>query len=85
MARVLAPGGRVVFAEPSGDSLLARIADRLLRRLDASHVRLYRSGELRALVSAAGFIEVNVRPLGSRGYVIVDGRRPTGSEPRLHV
>jgi ubiquinone/menaquinone biosynthesis C-methylase UbiE len=77
MARVLAPGGRVVLAEPSGDILLSRIADRLLRRFDASHVRLYRSGELRALVNAAGFIEVNVRPLGSRGYVIVDGRRPT--------
>ena len=62
MARVLVPGGRLVIAEPDADLVLVRIADRALRRLDRSHGRIYRSGELAALARAAGFDDVASSP-----------------------
>jgi ubiquinone/menaquinone biosynthesis C-methylase UbiE len=77
MARVLAPGGRLVLADGTSDRPVARIADRPLRRFDHSHVRLYRSAELVDLVRAAGFEEIGLRRLWDGGYAIVDARRRT--------
>lgn len=79
MARVLAPGGRAVIADGTSDRLLARVADRILRRLDQSHIRLYRSEELVELLTEAGFEGVAVRGLWDGGYAIVSGRRADGS------
>lgn len=76
LARVLAPSGRLALADPSADLLLVRVADGVLRRFDRSHVRLYRSGELVDLVTAAGFSSVGCRMLDSRGYVLISARRP---------
>ncbi len=73
MARVLVPGGRLAIAEPDADLALVRIADRVLRRVDRSHVRIYRSAELTALARAAGFDDAASSPLGSRGYLLVSG------------
>jgi SAM-dependent methyltransferase len=75
MARVLAADGRLVIADPTADRLSARIANRLLRRFDRGHFRLYRSDELVERVSAAGFDDVAVRRLWGGGYMIVSGRR----------
>jgi ubiquinone/menaquinone biosynthesis C-methylase UbiE len=75
MARVLATGGRLVIAEPNADLFAVRVADRLLRRLDRSHVGIYRSRELATLAHAAGLEDVMTRPLGDRGYLILAGRR----------
>jgi ubiquinone/menaquinone biosynthesis C-methylase UbiE len=75
MARVLTCGGRLVIAEPNADLALVRIADRVLRRVDRSHVRLYRGAELAALACAAGFDDAATRPLGIRGYLLLSGHR----------
>ena len=75
MARVLAPGGRFVLGDGTADRALARIADRLLRRVDRSHVRLYRSEELVDAMRTAGFEEIGVRSLWDGGYAIVSARR----------
>jgi ubiquinone/menaquinone biosynthesis C-methylase UbiE len=75
MARVLVRGGRLVIAEPDADLALVRIADRLLRRVDRSHVSLYRGAELAALARAAGFDDATTRPLGKRGYLLLSGHR----------
>jgi ubiquinone/menaquinone biosynthesis C-methylase UbiE len=75
MARVLARGGRLVIAEPDADLALVRIADRVLRRVDRSHVRLYRGAELAALARAAGFDDAATSPLVSRGYLLLSGHR----------
>ena len=45
MARVLAPGGRLVIGDGSADRPEARFVDWFLRRFDRSHVKLYRSTE----------------------------------------
>jgi ubiquinone/menaquinone biosynthesis C-methylase UbiE len=79
MARVLAPGGRVAIADGTGDTMLARIADRFLRRFDRSHIRLYRSAELEAFLAAAGFADTESRQLWDGGYAIVTGRKPAAA------
>lgn len=75
MARVLVPGGRLVIAEPSADLSAVRLADRLLRRLDRGHVRLYRSGELLELLRGAGFEALAAGRLPSAGYMLLSARR----------
>ena len=78
MARVLTAGGRLVLADGTGDRLPARIADRILRRFDRSHVHLYRREELEKLIRAAGFDEISVDSLWDGGYAIVKARRSGG-------
>ena len=76
MARVLDRDGRVVIADGARDLLTARIADAILRRIDRSHVRLYRSDELTAFLRDAGFSDLDVSTLYGGGYAIVRGRLP---------
>jgi ubiquinone/menaquinone biosynthesis C-methylase UbiE len=70
MARVLDPGGRLVIGDPSGDRLLTRIADRVLRVLEPGHVHMYRPDELGEILYRTGFVSVRVRCLYSGGYAI---------------
>jgi SAM-dependent methyltransferase len=74
MARVLRPSGRVVIADPNGDLRAVRIADRVLHRLDASHIHLYRSAELEDLAKSAGFADVAITP-AARGYLLLSASR----------
>ena len=77
MARVLDLDGRIVIADGTADRLAARVADALLRRIDRSHIRLYRSNELAAMLRNAGFADISVSTLYDRGYAIVSGRLAT--------
>jgi ubiquinone/menaquinone biosynthesis C-methylase UbiE len=76
MERVLAPGGRIVIGDGSGDRREVRMVDWFLRRFDRSHVKLYRSRELADLLYGAGFRGVGVRRLLSGGYAIVRAGKP---------
>jgi len=76
---VLASGGRLVIADGTSDLRIARLADRLLRRLDRSHVRLYRTHELVELVQRAGFSDVTTRHVWDGGYAILTARRVTAT------
>ena len=58
--RVLRSGGRVVITDWCGDSLLTRLRDRALRRLEPAHGRVWRSVELAALLADAGFTDVRI-------------------------
>jgi ubiquinone/menaquinone biosynthesis C-methylase UbiE len=73
MARVLAPGGRLVIGDACADLAMARIADRFLRRFEPGHVRLYRSGELGSFLYGAGLTRVSLRRLSDGGFAIVRG------------
>ena len=73
MARVLAPGGRLVIGDACADLATARIADRFLRLLEPGHVRLYRSAELGSFLRGAGLTQVMLRKLANGGFAIVRG------------
>ena len=64
-----------MIADGTADRLAARVVDALLRRLDRSHIRLYRSNELAAMLRTAGFADISVSTLYDGGYAIVSGRR----------
>jgi ubiquinone/menaquinone biosynthesis C-methylase UbiE len=75
MARVLGHGGRVVVADAVTDRRIVRLADRVLRRAQRSHVGLRRTGELEALMLGAGFEQPRTRLLMDRVYAIVSATR----------
>jgi len=71
MARVLAPGGRLVIGDACGDLLTARMADVFLRRFEPGHIRLYRSRELGDLLYGAGLTRVEHRRLMNGGLAVL--------------
>ena len=73
MARLLAPGGRLVIGDASADETMARIADFFLRRLEPGHDRLYRLTELGGFLHAAGLSNVTAKRLSGGGQAIVRG------------
>jgi ubiquinone/menaquinone biosynthesis C-methylase UbiE len=75
MARVLAPGGRVVIADAATDRRIVWLADRLLRRLQHSHVGLRRAGGLESLLLGAGFDQPHTRWLMDGVYAVVSAVR----------
>jgi SAM-dependent methyltransferase len=76
MARVLLPGGRVVIADPAADRIIVRVVDRILRVLQPSHAGCHRAGGIEQMLRAAGLVDVYMRPLYRRLYVIVAARKP---------
>ena len=58
--RVLRPGGRVAITDWCGDSFLARLRDRVLRRLEPAYGQVWRSVELAVLLADAGFTDVRI-------------------------
>jgi ubiquinone/menaquinone biosynthesis C-methylase UbiE len=76
MARVLAPGGRVVIGDAVTDRRLVWLADQVLRRVQRSHVGLRRTSELEALMLGAGFERPRRRLLMDDVYAIVSATRP---------
>ena len=74
-ARVLGSGGRALIADASADRLVARIADRIIRRCERSHVGFLRSNEVAAHLFGAGFTGVERRTMLRRGYMLVRARK----------
>jgi ubiquinone/menaquinone biosynthesis C-methylase UbiE len=80
MARVLAPGGRVVIGDACRDSLPAKLADPLYRRFEEGHVGLRRKRDIEAMLTRAGLWVTTSRHLWLRLYALVAAERP-GSPP----
>jgi ubiquinone/menaquinone biosynthesis C-methylase UbiE len=80
MARVLAPGGRVVIGDACRDSLAAKLADPLYRRFEEGHVGLQRKRDIEAMLTRAGLRVTSSRHLWLRLYALVAAERP-GNQP----
>jgi ubiquinone/menaquinone biosynthesis C-methylase UbiE len=76
MARVLAPGGRIVIGDGCSDGLAARAFDWVLRTFQPSHVRMYRSRELEAMLVGAGLTHRTTRWMLGGGYMIMAATKP---------
>jgi len=61
IARVVAPGGRVLLADFISDTPPVAVADAVLRRVEPGHVRVHRSSDLEAFFSDAGLSLVRTR------------------------
>jgi hypothetical protein len=76
MARVLAPGGRVVVGDACRDSPPAKLLDPLFRRFEAGHVGLQRKRDIEAMLTRAGLRVTTSRHLWLRLYALVAAERP---------
>jgi ubiquinone/menaquinone biosynthesis C-methylase UbiE len=75
MARVLAPGGRLLVGDPCADVWTVRVADLFLKRMEPGHIRLYRSDEMAALIYGAGLTGIRVRRLFDGAMTIYAGTK----------
>jgi len=75
MARVLAPGGRVLIADASADKLMVRTVDVALRELQRSHVGFYRRDRLTRMLTDAGLDNHSVTTLWKGRYALVRAER----------
>jgi ubiquinone/menaquinone biosynthesis C-methylase UbiE len=75
MARVLAPGGRVVIGDGTSDAVVMKVADFLCRRFEAGHVRFHRVEELRRLLQDAGLERTEARSVWRGVYGLALARK----------
>jgi ubiquinone/menaquinone biosynthesis C-methylase UbiE len=68
VSRVLKPKGRIYLLDPSGDLFFAKMLDKLAKKLEPEHEKLYSIQEYKKLFSNAGLQYVANMVLG---YVIV--------------
>ena len=75
MARVLAPGGRLLVGDPCADVWTVRVADLFLKRMEPGHIRLYRCHEMAAFTYGAGLTGIRVRRLFDSAMTIYAGTK----------
>lgn len=71
MARVLAPGGRVVIGDACRDAPPAKLADPLLRCFEEGHVGLQRRRDIEAMLTRAGLRVTTSRHVWLHIYALV--------------
>jgi len=75
IARVLAPGGRIVIGDLNAERTVIRALDLVLRLLQRSHGRFHRAGDLARGLAGSGFSDPSVRTLWNGGYALVRAQR----------
>jgi ubiquinone/menaquinone biosynthesis C-methylase UbiE len=78
MARVLAPGGRLVIGDGCSDRLVTRVLDLALRTFQRSHVHFHRSEKLERMLAEAGLSQKSSRLMFKGGYVIMAVQKVAG-------
>jgi len=77
MARVLAPGGRLVIADANRRHPAVFVLDLALRVAQASHAGFRSPGQLMHALCAAGFVRVSYCTIRWRSYAFVRGEKPS--------
>jgi ubiquinone/menaquinone biosynthesis C-methylase UbiE len=54
MSRLLKPGGKIYILDPTADTLLIRLIDKIIRFLEPQHVKLYSTEEFKNLILDSG-------------------------------
>lgn len=76
IARVLAPGGRVVIADANRSHPAVLVADLLLRVFQRSHVGFRSPSQLRADLHATGFVHITANTIWRGSYAFLRAERP---------
>ncbi len=58
MQRLLKKGGRLVILDPTANSWIAKVADKIMRRIEAEHVKTYSTREFQQMFRDAGLRDV---------------------------
>jgi ubiquinone/menaquinone biosynthesis C-methylase UbiE len=75
MARVLAPGGRVVIGDGTSDAVTMKVSDFILRKFEPGHVRFHRVDELRRMLQEAGLEGTEARSVWRGIYGFASARK----------
>ena len=54
ISRLLKPGGKIYIVDPTADSLFIKVIDKVIKLLEAAHVKMYSTKEFRELIQNAG-------------------------------
>jgi ubiquinone/menaquinone biosynthesis C-methylase UbiE len=76
MARVMAPGGRLVIGDPCTDNRVAGLINLLLRTFQRSHVSFYGSERMGQFIRGGGLALDDTRLLWEGGYIICRAHKP---------
>jgi ubiquinone/menaquinone biosynthesis C-methylase UbiE len=76
LARVLAPGGRLVIGDVCRDSPAMKLADPLFKRFEDGHVGLQRKHDIEAMLTRAGLRVTSSRHIWLHIYALVGAERP---------
>ncbi len=76
MARVLAPGGRVIVGDMCRDAITTKLADPLFRRFEAGHVGMKKKREIESMLEHTGLRISSSRYVWVRLYALVGADRP---------
>jgi ubiquinone/menaquinone biosynthesis C-methylase UbiE len=76
MARVLAPGGRLVIGDACRDTPATKLADPLFKRFEDGHVGLQRKRDIEAMLTRAGLRVTSSRHVWLQIYALVGAERP---------
>jgi ubiquinone/menaquinone biosynthesis C-methylase UbiE len=75
MARVLAPGGRVVIGDGTSDAIVMKVSDFVLRKFEPGHVHFHRVEDLRRLLQDAGLERAEARSVWRGIYGLALARK----------
>lgn len=81
MARVLAPGGRILIGDLIRDTPPARLGDAFLRRFETGHVGLQDKAGFEGLLADAGIRVTRMRPVWLDLYALITGVKPPAPAP----
>jgi ubiquinone/menaquinone biosynthesis C-methylase UbiE len=76
MARVLAPGGRVVIGDATNDAVVTKAIDFVSRKLEPGHVGYHRVEGLRRLLEDAGLERTEARSMWGGIFGLALARKP---------
>ncbi len=76
MHRLLAPGGRLYILDPTADTRLIRVLDKVMRLLEPAHVRMYSTTEFQSMYNEAGLHYVRRAEVAPHQIVHVGEKRP---------
>ena len=63
--RVLKPSGKLYILDTTANNILMRMVDRVGRKIEAGHVKMYSTNEFRALFGKAGLCYIATEPVFS--------------------
>jgi len=66
MYRLLRSGGRVFVLDPTADTWVTKIADKIIRIVEPEHVKMYSTREFQQMFNQAGLKYSNFKPVNGR-------------------
>jgi ubiquinone/menaquinone biosynthesis C-methylase UbiE len=75
MQRLLKPGGKLFILDPTADSWVSKLADKMIPRIEPEHVKMYSTKEFEQMFQNAGLVDVTSRAIREKSNRIHVGEK----------